>query len=492
VEDPLLGRPVAAALEAEAPIHPLVTIGDSISHGFQSGAILNTGISYPAIVARTLGLTPAQFRYPRYETPEGSFPLNIEFLLRYLEKDYGPELNWFELPGAAVKIRGSLERVEDYWERGDGASAPDLGGIPHNLGVYGWGLRDALSRNAEFERGVIAADPPKDNFLPGLAEHANSLAALRVLTPAEKGAGKSVTPLEAAIALGEQGGIGTLVVELGANNALRVAVRLEVKWSGKGFDDPRKPEEFTVWRPSHFIQELNLVVEQVKKVRARTVIWCTVPHITIVPLARGVKEKIRPESRYFSHYTYVFIKDDQFNEKVDPNFTADEARAVDSAIDQYNEAIVKAVDEGRAQGRDWRVMDLAGVLDRLAHRRYHEMPEEARPPWFVPYPLPGALDQLTPKPNTLFFRSGPNGRTHGGLFSLDGVHPTTIGYGIIAQEVLNVMFPENPPNVDFARVVGEDSLIRNPPKSVQSNLELLGKGHNKVDWVLRAAKLLRR
>jgi hypothetical protein len=32
---------------------------------------------------------------------------------------------------------------------------------------------------------------------------------------------------------------------------------------------------------------------------ARHVIWGTVPHVTIVPIARGVKGKVRPGSRYF-------------------------------------------------------------------------------------------------------------------------------------------------------------------------------------------------
>jgi hypothetical protein len=30
-------------------------------------------------------------------------------------------------------------------------------------------------------------------------------------------------------------------------------------------------------------------------------------------------------------------------------------------------------------------------------------------------------------------------RTPGGLFALDGVHPTTIAYGLVAQELINVM-----------------------------------------------------
>ena len=35
--------------------HRLVVIGDSLSHGFQSGAIFNTELSYPAIIAHELG-----------------------------------------------------------------------------------------------------------------------------------------------------------------------------------------------------------------------------------------------------------------------------------------------------------------------------------------------------------------------------------------------------------------------------------------------------
>ena len=38
-----------------------------------------------------------------------------------------------------------------------------------------------------------------------------------------------------------------------------------------------------------------------------------------------------------------------------------------------------------------------------------------------------------------FFRSGKDGRTQGGLFGLDGVHPSTVGYGLIAKEVLDIL-----------------------------------------------------
>ena len=35
----------------------LVAIGDSLTQGFQSGPILNTEWSYPAMIARSLGLS---------------------------------------------------------------------------------------------------------------------------------------------------------------------------------------------------------------------------------------------------------------------------------------------------------------------------------------------------------------------------------------------------------------------------------------------------
>ena len=63
----------------------------------------------------------------------------------------------------------------------------------------------------------------------------------------------------------------------------------------------------------------------------------------------------------------------------------------------------------------------------------------ARPSWWTPYQLPPPLLALDPVPNTRYFRAGPEGRTDGGLFSLDGVHPTTVAYGVLAQEVIKVM-----------------------------------------------------
>jgi hypothetical protein len=124
----------------------------------------------------------------------------------------------------------------------------------------------------------------------------------------------------------------------------------------------------------------------------------------------------------------------------------------------------------------------------------------ARPTWWKPYDLPPELTALTPVPSTRFFLSGPEGRTDGGLFSLDGVHPTTIGYGVIAREVIRIMndharVPFFTPDgavrapaavgVDFARVLPSDTLITRPPRAFSSTLALLGWLDETVDLIDR-------
>ena len=159
--------------------------------------------------------------------------------------------------------------------------------------------------------------------------------------------------------------------------------------------------------------------------------------------------------------------------------------------------IIDTVRRARRAGRDWYLLDLAAVLDSLATKRYIEDPA-ARPPWWQPYELPAELATLQPVPSTRFFESGPRGRTEGGLFSLDGVHPTTIGYGIVAREVMRIMSgragvvfrtptgdvrrPDSV-DVDFGRVLASDSLISRPPQTLSSILSLLGWLDEAVDWV---------
>ena len=515
--DPTLGIHVDVRREG-TPKHRLVTIGDSLTQGFQSGAIFNTRLSYPAIVARKMGWE-SNFRYPTYDGPsdaEGAkdgrygFPLNLEQLAKRLEKEKGlNSINFLNLIPALLYTRKFLDTIEGYWERGDGKYSPIIGKaikINHNLGVYGWDLRNTLSRNAKICKDVIRKNPPQNdrNLIRLVVENANELAAIRVLNTARDAEYNSLTPLQAAAELGTEGtqetgegdGIETLIIIIGGNNALGSILTFNVVWTDDDYyGDMDANDKYTVWQPRHFKAELNKVVEEVKKIRARHVILGTVPHVTISPLARGVetRDKQRADnSPYFPYYTFPWIEDKYFDPKKHPHLTEENARAIDCAIDQYNTAIVEVVRTARQEGRDWYVFELAGLSERLAHRRYIERPA-ARPFWWAKvggeYKLPPELDELDPKPDTQFFRADRTGRKQGGLVALDGIHPTTIGYGITAQEVIKVMqlagvkFYEpdgvteriGDVKVNFKRLISEDTLISNPPILVNDILAMIGR-----------------
>jgi hypothetical protein len=135
-------------------------------------------------------------------------------------------------------------------------------------------------------------------------------------------------------------------------------------------------------------------------------------------------------------------------------------------------------------------------------RRYVDDPS-ARPPWWKPYDLPPELAGASPPLDTRFFVSGPGGRQQGGLFSLDGVHPTTSAAGIIAREVMRIMTlagvefrrpdgtvrPAASVDVDMARVLTLDTLNGQPPTTIASTLSLLGWLDEKLDWINRVVGL---
>lgn len=496
VEDPTLGIPVQVTRQG-APKNRLVTIGDSLTHGFQSGAIYNTDISFPAIIAWEMGWE--EFRYPRY-WGYGGMPFNIEMLLRHLEEQFGDKLdNIWEAAAAGYESATLMSRISKFWREEWEHNLPREG-ILHNLAVWGWDLRDALSRHAEQCRGEI------DTHGSDYFNTANARSAWRVLETARDAGGRALTPFQAAAELGRQGtdtdpsgpGIETLIVCLGANNALGTIVDMgPPRWSKKGngplplYKDLAAKRAFNIWDPDHFKEEFDEVVAEVSKVKARHVIFGTVPHVTVAPLARGVTKgggKVAKGSRYFEYYTRPHISDEDFDPRDDKHLTAQQARAIDSAIDMYNDAIVAHVKAARQAGRDWYVLDIAGMLDRLAARRYIE-DEDARPTqWqWTPYRLPKVLAELTPPVTSHFFSSGRTGRIRGGLFALDGVHPTTVAYGLLAQEFIHIMHlagvefrwgngspRAGPVEVDFQRLLKLDTLMSNPPTSIANTLQFFG------------------
>ena len=150
IDDPLLGIAVEAP---DFPVrHRLVTIGDSLTHGFRSLAINDTENSVPG------GAGARARRYERASATgrrtegHGGLPLNLEWLFRDAAgTTFGAVVSACgELPLALFRRSPAARRSEEYWERGRGSQIPPTRpGIDHNLGD----LRLGPARRALPQRG---------------------------------------------------------------------------------------------------------------------------------------------------------------------------------------------------------------------------------------------------------------------------------------------------------------------------------------------------
>ena len=125
----------------------------------------------------------------------------------------------------------------------------------------------------------------------------------------------------------------------GANNALRSVVEKNRPGPNR---NPRLDGKgaYTVWNPVHFPPEYGRLVARAAADRAHRVLLATVPHVTVAPIANGVNPdgpgKWRNGSRYFPYYTDPWIAEADFRPDKHRHLTHQQARAIDSAIDQFN------------------------------------------------------------------------------------------------------------------------------------------------------------
>lgn len=480
VTDPTLGIPVKNAARIPAR-HRLVAVGDSITHGFQSLAISKTNLSWPAIVAHQLGLidelgaaaTP-QFRFPTYDG-YGGLPFNLEYCIRGMLERFG-QLGLVDAPAAVLSLAHLTWDIKHWWTHDADATWKPDPGLMHNLAVYSYDVQAAYTRNLELIEAAIASHSLKDLLKPTVPNDVDR-AARRVFANADS----LMTLVDIAQAHSEQGGIETLVVALGSNNVLDVVVGLNYLWA----TDEASRKHGRAWSPDFFAADWAPLIDKITNLSTNNVnhvILATVPHVTIAPILAATGERLRPDSRYYQYYTHYWLRD-KFDPDCDPHLTGDQARAIDSAIDQYNEIIVDSVRTARNNGLDWYILEMSGLLDRLAYKRYlKDEAAPARPSWWAEvgaYQLPTSLANLDPVPDTRFFETANGGRVGGGLIALDGIHPTTIGYGILAQEVIRVMeaaqveFPGSA-DVDFGKLLQADSLVSHPPDTITPDFQIIG------------------
>ena len=462
----------------------LVAIGDSLTQGVMSGAISKTKLSYPALIAESMGLNvPNDFRVPYF--PRGGLPLNIERLLRSMRLKLGTSINpleWiFELP---FLLDDFIDDLEDFYERGPGNERIASRDGYHNLAVSGFQVFHSFTVNANVSNDRISQREGQtgDDFF-GLPAAPMYRIARRVLSPnpvlcPDREEWTQINNLEYLTE--QEGDVENLILFLGANDCLGTVRDLELKDMPENIgSDPTEAErsQYNLTSETVFEEDYKELVDRISRVISETtkVFVGTVPYVTIPPITQAISgeaDEVHDEKQYFSYYGTFFANPRGFNPDRDRHLTGEQVRRIDARIKVFNEKIREVT--GTASNGQWHVVDICDLLNQLAFKRNTttmEIPREPLHKFFdercnLNHPL--LDDTLKPTPSVLRFQTDNNRRTGGGFFSLDCFHPTTIGYGLIAEEFLREMqskgVPEaNPENLDWKGIIKQDTLIQNPP-----------------------------
>ena len=472
------------------PKHKLVVIGDSLAQGFQNGGIYRTDINFPSFIHRCFK-PKTSFDQPRF-TAQAGIPLNLEVLLRGLADDFGPTLEWDEYAAAASHTVTTLKRIKKYWEGGIKDLSIKRDTPFHNLASWGFSINDAWMVNEKNSREFIEQHKDKYSIFGLLPEHAKFTTARMVLNPSLNPAYELRSQLDNVQVLQDDGGIENLIVCLGHNNALGAVLNLRLTWSeDEDLDSFIAFRKHSIYRPEHFEREYRSLAERVAKIGAERVFVPTIPYPTIPPILRGVNSEFSSDHLgYFDYYTQFWIWDEDFDPIKHPHLTKDEAIQIDFAVDEYN-SIIRTI----AREYGFHVVPMAKNVAGMARRRLGGELTRSYPNNFV-----AALKR---NPNTSHLVDENNeamlttdfirldkesGKVYkGGIFSLDGVHPTTIGYGLMANVYRTVMLKagvkfQSPMDWDY--IIEQDSLVTYPPtllKELKMVLRFLSLG-NQERW----------
>ncbi|WP_017297001.1 hypothetical protein [Nodosilinea nodulosa] len=458
----------------------LVAIGDSLTQGFQSGAIFRTDLAYPTLMARAMGLkVPSEFPIPTFAG--SGLPINIEDLLRSMEQTLGQDIDaWEWVVRFPVLLNQYVGGVEDLYERGAGSRPASYGGCYHNLAVWGFRVADSFTVTSAYCDKTIRRDEGwLENDFFGLPSAPMYRTAKQVLNPNFDNRKATWTQLHNLKAIVQQDGqLDALILWLGANDCLGTVVNLDLKDMTEAdvqkleqtgqLNDPVARRAWNLTNPNLFKRDFAVLVETVAKIIPPTtkVFVGTVPHVTIPPITQGLGAF---DGKYFEYYGSFF--DTAQNTDSPPqrrHLSKAQVIAIDQRVDAFNATIREVV--GR-QGQGWTIVDTGAMLDTLAVKRNNSTDAPGLP--LIEYcRRHGRPDHpllsLNPVPSILRFDTHNATRLQGGLFSLDSVHPTTIGYGLIAEEFLRAMQAAgvdgaDPMQLDWAHIIIQDTLIQAPP-----------------------------
>ena len=449
--------------------HKLVVIGDSLSQGFNNGGIYRTDINFPSFIHRCFEPKP-DFDQPIF-TAQAGIPLNIEVIVRGLSEKYGDEIDLTEALSASKYMFTTFKRIKKYWEGGMKDLSVERTTPYHNQSIWGFNISDSWTVTEKNSREYILNNKESFTVFNMLPEHAKFTTARLVLNPTLNPEYENRSQIDNAHFLAEDGGIENLIVCHGHNNILAAVTDLRVIWTEDEDDLEAFPghRNYTVYRPEHFEQQYRKLAEKVSKLGARRVFVPTIPYVTIPPVIRGVNSDLSSQRLgYFDYYTRFWIWDEDFHPDKHPYLTKEQVIELDFTIDAYNE-IIKSI----AEEYGWTVVPIAKNVAGLAHRRLggelvRDLPKGLGDALLARESTKHLVDESgNIKLTTDFIRLNEEGKIYkGGIFSLDGLHPTTIGYGLMANVYIKTMARAGVKferGIDWNEVVAEDTLVNDPP-----------------------------
>jgi hypothetical protein len=431
----------------------LFTIGDSLSQGFMSLSPARTDLCYSTLISHALGIN--NYTYPEFKF--GGIGINLENVLRSLEVKFGNDIKGIEWAGVLCAINDTIDLSEDHYERKEGREDMpyDGGNIEYfdNISVAGFQIADAWNITPGLCADHIKYRENKknksDNFLQGPCS-SFFRNGLKVLNPSLKKEYMNFTQLDWLDSHHNDSngqGVENLILFLGANNALASIVSLQIVQTPNDADYrphklnyyQRKDKKWNLWHPVDFELEYEELIARVNGIMSKkkdgwNVFVGTIPLVTICPLIKGVGEShfVEREGRdcvYFKYYTY-FPYEEDFATQSNLYLSFQDALFIDDCIRQYNQSIRKIIAMyNEKNGREaYHVVDICNALNEMALKRNDYNPTYKYPDYFT---------NKYPRVDTKFYNVDRQGNLkQGGLFSLDGVHPSAIGQGLLAYEFL--------------------------------------------------------
>ena len=502
----------------------IFTIGDSISQGFMSGAAAKTDQSFSTLIASIL--KAEDYHYPVW--PKEGLPFNLETIFRKLERRLGSDISGlFEWPVALNIINNYLDDIEDFYERGDGSLSKAVSAKPfHNVAVRGFDISNSWQlRPSICEKIIGQSEKNGDNFF-GMVNESLLRTAHKVL--ASGGDKKNdFSQLDWLDYHHKKEGVENVLLWLGANNALGTVLDLKIKQTsqdGKAFKDgpdkisyqDRLTAKWNLWHPEDFRVEYQFMLDKVIAIMENNpnktdykVFIATIPLVTICPLIKATakngrdlikieewevdpnnpapmdrkelsKSKIT-ETSYGKYYPY-FMFEDAFDINL-KHLNQQDVIHIDNFIRRYNRIIQELVaDANKKIGvKRFYLVDIASQFNKMALKRNNYNPS---------YEFPDYFSTCYPPVDTRYYGVTRDGiKKAGGLFSLDGVHPTAIGQALIAYEFLKVMQKAGSytgdvsKSIDWKTIFESDTLYTKP-------IRILGEIYDNVNLKKWAYKKL--